>query len=122
MQKIPLSLAKPGMVLEKPVARENGIVLIAQGTEISEMILERLERMDIQTVVVEGQPVDMEGLSGGTDYAARAERLEHLFRRYKADPWMGRVKKSLADYFRIKAAADAADAAVAGRDSEKEGE
>ncbi len=36
MQKVPLSMVQPGMVLEKPVTRENGMTLIGAGTEPSE--------------------------------------------------------------------------------------
>ena len=110
MQKIPLKLAKPGFVLAKPVLRDNGMVLLAEGTELSESLLTRLEDMDVAAVVVKGEPVDMEGAAGSGGFAKRLERLDHLFRRYKADPWMGRVKERLREHFKIKAAAESGPA------------
>ncbi|THB64474.1 MAG: hypothetical protein D6E12_14775 [Desulfovibrio sp.] len=108
MQKIPLNLAKEGMVLAKPVLRDNGLVLVAQGTELSSSLLERLERMDVDKVVVEGNPVDLDGAAGGTEYTTRIERLDHLFRKFQADPWMNQLKEDLRNYFQVKAAAQAA--------------
>ncbi|MEK6591399.1 MAG: hypothetical protein AABZ11_12065, partial [Nitrospinota bacterium] len=58
MQKIPLSLAKPGMKLAKAVLNENGLILCGEGTELNEMLISRLAGMDIQRVTVEGHPVD----------------------------------------------------------------
>lgn len=113
MQKIPLNLAKEGMALAKPVLRDNGLVLVAEGTELSASLLERLERMGIDTVVVQGNPVDMDGIAGGTEYTKRIERLDHLFRKFKADPWMNDLKERLRNYFQVKAAAQAAAAQAA---------
>jgi hypothetical protein len=108
VQRIPLSLAKPGMILDKPLLRDNGLVLVAEGTELSESLLMRLANMDIETVVVKGNPVDMNGAGGGSSFSQRAERLDHLFRKYQADPFMLKLKERLMDYFKLKAAAEAA--------------
>ena len=112
MQKIPLKLAKAGMVLAKPVLRDNGLVLMAEGTELSETLLPRLESMGVETLVVKGNPVDLGGAGGSTAFTERAERMEHLFRKYKADPWMSRLKDHLVQYFTLKAAAEAAEQAA----------
>ncbi len=103
MQKIPLNLAKAGMKLAKPILRDNGLVLVAENTELSESLLERLERMDVAMVTVQGNPVDLGG--GGTNpYTIRIERLEHLFRKHGDDPWMVKLLTHLKDYFLLKAA------------------
>ena len=111
MQRIPLRLAQAGMVLEKPILRDNGLVLIAEGSELSDTVLRRLESMNVETIVVKGNPVDMEGMGGGTSFSQRAERMDHLFRKYKADPFMLRLKDRLKEYFNLKAAAQAAQEA-----------
>jgi hypothetical protein len=114
MQKIPLNLARPGMVLAKPVPRQDGIVVVASGTEISEGLLSRLESMEVETIVVEGNPVNMDGVMAGSSYATRVERLDHLFRKFPDDPWMGRVKGMFKEYFTLKAAAGSQTPSVQG--------
>lgn len=108
MQKIPLNLAKPGMKLAKPILRDNGLVLVTENTELSEALLERLERMEVATVTVQGNPVVLDGEGGTNPYAIRAERLEHLFRKQRDDPWMSQLHAHLKNYFLLKAASAAA--------------
>ena len=57
MQKIPLKKAAEGMILAKPIARENGLVLIREGTKLNEQLIERLKGLDITTVTVKGSPL-----------------------------------------------------------------
>ena len=57
MQKIPLEKAAEGMVLAKPIARENGVVLMGEGTELNEQLIERLKGLDITTITVKGSPL-----------------------------------------------------------------
>ncbi|MGE4296871.1 MAG: hypothetical protein AB7E47_02485 [Desulfovibrionaceae bacterium] len=111
MQKIPLNLAAAGMVLAKPVMRDNGTVLVAEGTELTDNLLFRLENMHVDNVVVEGSPVamgDSEGIASGADWGKRLERLDHLFRHHGGDPYMAAVKAWLHEYFAVKAAGVAA--------------
>ncbi len=109
------------MVLAKPVLRDNGLVLMAEGAEISQALLDRLVKMEVGTITVKGTPVDMEGSFGGTQYAKRIERLDHLFRKYKSDPFMNKLKGHLKNYFQVKAAAEAA-ALAAEENVEESGE
>ncbi|WP_242012270.1 hypothetical protein [Pseudodesulfovibrio cashew] len=108
MQKIPIDLAAPGMKLAKPVTKEGGMTIMAEGMELTESLIARLENMKIDRITVQGHPVDMGGAGSGTVYAERLERLDHLFRRHAKDKWMMRVKNRMAQYFRIKAAAQEA--------------
>lgn len=64
MQKIPIVLAKAGMILARDIFRDrviNGIPICGKGTELTESLLARLGNMDIQTLHVEGHPVWEEG-------------------------------------------------------------
>jgi hypothetical protein len=64
MQKIPLMLAKAGMILGRDVFREDsqvGMPICGKGTELTESLIARFEYMDVQTVHVEGHPVWEEG-------------------------------------------------------------
>lgn len=108
MQKIPIDLAAPGMTLAKAVTRENGMTIMAEGMELTDSLIERLQSMSIDRITVQGNPVDMGGTGSGTVYAERLERLDVLFRRYENDKWMKRVKDRMGQYFQIKAAAQEA--------------
>ena len=57
MQKIPLEKAAEGMILDKPIVRENGVVLMGEGTELNEQLIERLKGFDIKKVTVKGRPL-----------------------------------------------------------------
>ncbi|GAU09739.1 hypothetical protein [Desulfoplanes formicivorans] len=104
MQKIPLPLAEPDMVLEKPVTRENGMILVGQGTVLTESLIARLKNMGIASVVVQGHPLDLDTGGGGTSMGRRGERLEHLFRHVDQDPFMHGIRLFLNDYFTRKGA------------------
>jgi hypothetical protein len=108
MQKIPLDLARAGMKLGKAVTKENGMTIMAEGMELTESLIARLENMKVDRITVQGHPVDIGGAGSGTVFAERMERMEYLFRRYAEDKWMMRVRDRMAQYFRIKAAAQEA--------------
>jgi hypothetical protein len=114
MQKIPIDLAAPGMKLAKPVIKEGGMTIMAEGMELTESLIVRLENMKIDRITVQGHHVDMGGAGSGTKYAERLERLDVLFRRYGEDKWMMRVKNRMSQYFQIKAAAQEAKMNAAG--------
>ena len=57
MQKIPLEKAAEGMILAKPIVRGNGVVLIGEGTELNEQLIERLKGLYISKVTVKGRPL-----------------------------------------------------------------
>jgi hypothetical protein len=113
MQKIPLNLARPGMILAKPVARSDGIAVAAAGSELTESLLDRFDTMGVSHLVVEGEPVQLDGASGSSSFDKRLERMAYLFRKYPDDPWMGQIRRLLDHYFRMKAASSAAMAEAA---------
>ncbi|WP_428566408.1 MAG: hypothetical protein ACP59X_06235 [Solidesulfovibrio sp. DCME] len=113
MQKIPLNLAKPGMILAKPVTRPDGIAVAAAGSELSESLLDRFDTMGVSHLVVEGEPVRLDGPAGSSSFDKRLERMDFLFRKYPDDKWMGQIKRLLDHYFRMKSAASAAMAEAA---------
>ncbi|WP_207261001.1 hypothetical protein [Desulfovibrio sp. Huiquan2017] len=108
MQKIPINLAAPGMKLAKAVTKENGMTIMAEGMELTESLISRLEGMSIERITVQGHPVEMGGTGAGTHWGERRDRLDHLFRQYSGDRWMMRVKDRMRQYFQIKAAAQEA--------------
>lgn len=58
MQKIPLDKATSGMVIAKPVMNESGVVLIGEGTALTDAALEKLKDLEIPHVIVKGRPLD----------------------------------------------------------------
>ncbi|NCC24613.1 MAG: hypothetical protein EOM25_05335 [Deltaproteobacteria bacterium] len=120
MQKIPLPLARPGMVLEKPITRENGMVLVGEGTTLTDGLITRLENMDIKYVVVEGHPLADEGGTGGTA-SAQIKRLDHLFRKFEIDPWMMEVKAAIKSHWVRQEAVAKAKASTEMEHTEAEG-
>ncbi len=76
MQKIPLEKAAEGMVLAKPIARENGVVLMGEGTELNEQLIERLKGLDITKITVKGRPL------GGEDEKSVEELIANLEERF----------------------------------------
>ena len=61
MQQILGVQAKEGMVLAKDVMTPEGRVLCGKGTTLTTSLLDRLEKMDIVHVTVEGHPVEIPG-------------------------------------------------------------
>jgi hypothetical protein len=111
MKKIPLQLARPEMVLGKPVTRENGMVLIAAGTTLTANLISKLDSMGVEEVVVQGDALDMGGGCGAEALARKQERLDYLFRNFKDDKYMQKVKRMVQDYYTRKCALAAAQAA-----------
>lgn len=92
MQKIPLSLAMPGMVLAKEVRKEDNDVsppICGKGIVLTESLLSRLEKMGIQALSVEGHPVEMEG-DETLDELLKA--LDKRFSKVMDDPLMIKLK------------------------------
>ncbi len=102
MQKIPLEKAKPGMVLAKPILKENGMVLIAENTELSENHFTILKKQGIKFIVVKGTPLDLGEGAYGFSIKKRLERLDHLFRKHYNNNWMQKVKEFFKIYFQYK--------------------
>ncbi len=93
MQRIPIMLALPGMVLARDICREDsaaGPPICGRGMSLTVSLIERLKRMGVQTIIVEGHPVRME------DDKTPGELLEDLDRRFRKvadDPVMGSLKE-----------------------------
>ena len=76
MQKIPLEKAAEGMILDKPIVRGNGVVLMGEGTELNEQLIERLKSLDIAKITVKGQPL------GGEDEKSVEVLIAELEERF----------------------------------------
>ncbi|NHZ45801.1 hypothetical protein [Nitratidesulfovibrio liaohensis] len=113
MQKIPLDLAAPGMKLAKPVTKSDGLVLVGAGVELTTTIISRFRASGVQSLTVQGRPVDL-GDDGGNDLERIAGRLDHLFRKHGQDRFMVTLRNMLRRFFAERiAAAKAAEEAEA---------
>ena len=98
MQKIPMSLVLPGMILAQDIKNEDnpdGPPLCGKGVQLTESLIERLHRMDIQSLTVEGHPIKIDGEK------TLEEELAVLDKRFKKvidDPLM----KKLKDMYRVQ--------------------
>ncbi|HHO75072.1 MAG TPA: hypothetical protein ENN05_01430 [Deltaproteobacteria bacterium] len=94
MQKVPIDLVKPGMILAKPVTNEKGMPLCAEGTELSANLIERLKKMDVNTLTLKGHPIDL-----GTQEKTSEEKIQDMkarFSRVEGDPIMEKLKDAIA--------------------------
>jgi hypothetical protein len=92
MQNIPLAQAAPGMVLAKEIKSSDdpaSMTVCGKGVTLTESMIERLRRMGVQSLTVEGHPVRVEG-EATTEQLLAA--LEHRFSRVMNDPRMMKIK------------------------------
>ncbi len=86
MQRVQVNKLKAGMVLAKPITNESGMVLLSEGTVLTDSLIMRLNRMDITSVSVEG---------ASTTDKTMEERLSDLDRRFSKtgkEPFMDLIK------------------------------
>jgi hypothetical protein len=94
MQKVPITLVKPGMILAKPVTNEQGMPLCAEGTELSANLIDRLKKMNVSTLTLMGHPVDL-----GEAEKTPQEKLQDMaarFSRVEGDPIMDKLRDAIA--------------------------
>ena len=92
MQNIPITLATPDMVLAREIRRPDnpaGPPICGSGIAPTESLLERLKTMGVQTVTVEGHPVQFDGEKSLDDHLTE---LDHRFSKVVHDPLMMKLK------------------------------
>lgn len=99
MQRIPVAKATEGMVLAKPVKREDGIVLMGEGTELNAFLLEKVKEFGITKIVVKGHPLNLGGEEKGL-LQLEAE-LDERFRLVAADPLCNQIKELFRKELRL---------------------
>lgn len=92
MPKIFVSNLVAGMKLAKPVLAKNGMVLLGEGTELNESWIERIQDMEIQSIFIEGPPVQT---------IPKEEALTNLNARFamvEGKPYMNNIKKLVKEH------------------------
>jgi predicted metal-dependent phosphoesterase TrpH len=89
MPRVNKEALTPGMKLAKPICGQNGMVMLTEGTELTEKWIERIQDMDISGVFVEGSREPK---------ISREEALTALEERFPAvlqGPYMAEIKKAV---------------------------
>ena len=91
MPRIPVEKLEIGMRLVRSVRNEHGMLLLDQGVEVTESILDRLENSNIKSVYV----------AASQDDGAKTEmfiRLDARFARTEGEPHMDAIKAAVKDH------------------------
>ena len=94
MQQSPIILGAEGMILAKDVLNAEGRTLCGKGTTLDNRLVERLKRMEISHITVEGHPVEMEGEKSIKEEIAS---IEERFSRVTKIPPLMYLKKRLIE-------------------------
>lgn len=92
MPKVNADKLEPGMKLTKPVLNKAGMVLLGEGTELTETWVRRIQDMDIANIHVDGPELEK---------VPKEELLAELDRRFKnveSKPYMGQLKRALQQH------------------------
>jgi len=99
MQKIPLALAEAEMVLARDIFRDDnasGPPICGKGIALTESLIERLKRMGVQTIIVEGHPVQLNGDKSPEEIMLA---LDRRFKKVADDPLTGILKNIFRQYY-----------------------
>jgi hypothetical protein len=96
MKRVVIEELLPGMILAKPVTNANGLPIVAIGTTLDGFIIERLQRLELASVYVEGNPED----SNGKSLTELETELELRFRRVAQDPVQQMILRTLRTHLR----------------------
>jgi len=92
MQQILSAQAKEGMVLAKDVELPDGRVLCGKGTPLAPPLVERLLKMDIAHIMVEGHPI---AVAGEKTLKEELRDMEERFSEVTKIPPLMYIKKRL---------------------------
>lgn len=100
MPNIPIAMAKPGMVLSKPVVRAKSSVAIAgEGVVLTQEYIDRFKSSSVTVISVRG-PVA--GVEDALDFKKLLESLDSKFSRYNDDKFMNGMRLLAKQYFQRK--------------------
>lgn len=92
MPKVATDKLLPGMKLSQPLAAPNGLVLLSEGTELTEKWIARIGDMNVPFVYVEG-PSDP-----GMPREEMMARLNARFAPVENQPHMAALRKIMQDH------------------------
>ncbi len=92
MPKILVDKLMPGMKLSKPVKNESGMILLAEGTELSASLIERLAAMGVESVNIDAVEAPVK------PKAVMLSELDSRFKKTESEPYMGLIKKIFKEH------------------------
>ncbi|MFP3982672.1 MAG: hypothetical protein ACLFV2_03155 [Desulfurivibrionaceae bacterium] len=92
MQEIHSLKAEEGMVLARDVLTSDSRILCGKGTTLTQAIIDRIRKMDIQHITVEGQPFEEEGQK---TLEEELQDIERRFSKVEKIPPLMYLKKRL---------------------------
>ena len=92
MPKIQVAKLEPGMKLAKPIVAKSGMIMLGEGTELSDTWIERIQDMDITTVFIEGPAIQ------AIPKEEALANLEARFAKAEGKPYMNLIKKIVKEH------------------------
>ena len=92
MPKIPVEQLKAGMKLARPLMNSSGMVLMAEGTELTESRISKIENMGVDSVFIDGPSRPAKPKEDLLD------ALERRFARTAGNPQMSLIKKAVREH------------------------
>ncbi|HWR89845.1 MAG TPA: hypothetical protein VN260_06265 [Dissulfurispiraceae bacterium] len=92
MPKVSVEKLEPGMTLSRPVKNEAGMVLIGEGTVMSDQLIEKLKRMGISSVFVEGASMPEKPKE------EMIRELNERFKKTEREPQMSLLKRLFREH------------------------
>lgn len=89
MQKIPISELKAGMVVARAIMNDSGMVLLSEGTSLTDNLIARLNRMDLRSIFIEGTPAT------GKSRDEMLSDLDQRFEKTGKEPYMDVIKGAI---------------------------
>jgi hypothetical protein len=92
MPRIALNKLQPGMKLAKPVTNSSGLVMLAEDTELTRSLIDKISDLDIGGVYIQGmtQPdIPKEEMIAG---------LDQRFKNVENEPYMDLIKQALKEH------------------------
>jgi len=78
--------------LSKPVTNANGVVMLAEGTELTASLIDKIDGMDIDGVFVKGAS------GSGPTIEQLMEELDKRFRKVEKAPYMDIIKRAVREH------------------------
>lgn len=96
MKRVVVYELLPDMILARPVTNANGLPIVAAGTIVDTVLIERLQQMGLPSIYVEGNASD----PGSKTLDELEAELDHRFRHVMGDPIQQLILRTLHRHLR----------------------
>ncbi len=92
MPKVIVEQLKPGMKLARPLLNSSGMVLMAEGTELTEARISKIENMGVDSVYIDGPSIPARPKD------ELLASLDSRFTKVEGNPRMAIIKNAVKDH------------------------